>query len=86
MQSPSIGRIVQYRFRDSEHVSGERPAIIVRVWSTVDPAPANASVQLQVFTDQGNDGLDGVVWRTSVARGFDEGQYHFHDDKPEDFN
>lgn len=85
MQAPAIGRIVLYRFLDSEG-GMERPAIIVRTWGD-DPQSA---VQLQVFTDSNekgehNDGYtlkehSSVVWRTSVTRGFKGGEYHFYDD------
>lgn len=73
MTIPTVGRIVHY-VMSSEHprASGEiRPAVIVRRWSD-DPEGA---VQLQVFTDGGNDGNEcasGVVWKTSVRH--DEGK------------
>ena len=57
---PSIGRTVHYVLPNGEH----RPAIITRVW---DQVPTESSVvQLQVFTDGSNDGLQNVEWRTSV--------------------
>lgn len=80
MQIPSIGRIVTYVFPEAEG-GMIRPAIIVRVWSD-NPTPATA-VQLQVFTDAGNDRQEPVVWKTSVGRGFGFGQYHFYDDPQE---
>ena len=77
MQSPAIGRIVLYRFPEYEAHGAERPAIIVRTWGESE----TAFVQLQVFVDGSNDGFaGGTVWKTSVTRGFEEGQYHFHDD------
>jgi hypothetical protein len=57
---PSIGRIVHFVLPSGEH----RPAIIVRIWDFVPTA--SSSVQLQVFTDGSNDGLNYVEWRTSV--------------------
>jgi hypothetical protein len=88
MQTPTIGRIVHYRFSDAEG-GMERPAIIVRVWGEHVPGSA---VQLQVFTDanehgQHNDGYSlkaesSVVWRTSILQGSEPGQYHFHEDCP----
>jgi hypothetical protein len=70
---PSVGRIVHYVLAEEDGVintgyhpqAGEhRPAIIVRLW------PCAATVQLQVFTDGRNDGLDGgnVFWATSRAQ------------------
>ena len=86
MQAPSIGRIVHYRFMDSEGGGMERPAIIVRTWGDHE----GALVQLQVFTDanergEHNDGHtlkapSSVVWRTSVKQGTEPGEYHFHED------
>ena len=62
---PSIARTVHYVLPNGEH----RPAIIVRVW---DPSPTEKSlVQLQVFTDGSNDGLQNVEWRTSVHQDAD---------------
>jgi hypothetical protein len=59
---PSIGRTVHFVLPSGEH----RPAVIVRVF---DPSPSeNSRVNLQVFTDATNDGLDSIVWRTSVAQ------------------
>ena len=70
---PSIGRIVHYVISPGQH----RPAIIVRVW---DEQPTELScVQLQVFTDGSNDGLQNVEWRTSVhqdATGLTPATYH----------
>ena len=59
---PSIGRIVHFVLPDGQH----RPAIIVRVWDDI-PTPESL-VQLQVFTDGENDGLQNVEWRTSVQQ------------------
>ena len=85
MQSPAIGRIVHYRFLDSEG-GMDRPAIIVRTWGEGE----HQAVQLQVFTDanehgQHNDGNilkaeTSVVWRTSIIQGLEPGQYHFYED------
>jgi len=64
-QKPSIGRIVHYVLSSGRSKGERRPAIIVRVWS-------DTCVQLQVFTDSGNDfssdqqGYDGLFWATSV--------------------
>lgn len=70
---PSIGRIVHYVIGGGHH----RPAIIVRVW---DQAPKEDSVvQLQVFTDGSNDGMQNVEWHTSVhqdASGIKPGTWH----------
>jgi hypothetical protein len=76
---PSVGRIVHYVLRNDDRNAGQhRPAIITRVW---DPVPhAGSAVQLQVFTDGSNDGLENVVWRTSVmqdATGEHGGSWHW---------
>lgn len=76
MKGLTEGRIVHYVL-DSGRSQGEhRPAIVVRVWRNGYQDEAGVPlVQLQVFTDQTNDGFDtGIIWRTSV---------HFDDqDKP----
>lgn len=61
---PTPGRIVFYVLDQGRNIGEVRPAIIVKVWS-------DDLVQLQVFTDNTNDGLpdglaQGTVWRTSV--------------------
>lgn len=67
---PSIGRLVHYTYAThdviADSVKGQsRPAIIVRVWG--DAEDPRVTVQLQVFTDQENDGVDrGLLWVTSV--------------------
>lgn len=58
MDGLTEGRIVHFVLPNGEH----RPAIIVRVWSK-----ETGCVNLQVFTDSTNDGLDPVEWRTSVS-------------------
>lgn len=77
MQTPSIGRIVHYKSRDTS--IRERPAIIVRVWG--DRPTVESLVQLQVFYDGSNDGSQtGMGWHTSVKQGQEPGEYHFHED------
>lgn len=66
MQTPTIGRIVHYVRENGDH----RPAIIVHVWPSDDPA--FQTVQLQVFMDSDaegklNDGEPAVSWKTSVV-------------------
>ncbi len=54
------GRIVHFVLPGGEH----RPAIVVKVWGF-----KAGYVNLTVFTDWGNDGLNyskGIVWETSV--------------------
>jgi len=61
----AIGRIVHYSFTNEHRQRVVRPAIIVRVWNS---GPHGGTVQLQVFTDGGNDGdryRSGVLWATS---------------------
>jgi hypothetical protein len=57
----SIGRIVHFVIPDGQH----RPAIVVRVWPD-EYGPGLPGYNLQVFTDDRNDGLAPVLWRTSV--------------------
>lgn len=59
---PTIGRIVHYTLPDGRSAGEVRPAIVVRVWDE-----SHKSIQLQVFTDDSNDGLPSVNWRTSVT-------------------
>ena len=59
----TVGRIVHYVLPDGPYAGDVRPAIVVRVWNQ-----DLGAVNLQVFTDQSNDGFDtGVVWATSVV-------------------
>lgn len=71
---PAIGLIVHYKPDSTDTFLGERPAMIVRVWTGPDGSPA-AIVQLQVFTDGSNDG-----WKTSRVQGHEPGQWHSFDD------
>lgn len=89
MHIPTIGRIVHYRFPSAEGL-GERPAIIVRVWS---PGDVESSVQLQVFMDTDekgnhNDGREIPLvgptrWQTSVTQGHEPGEFHFYEECPD---
>lgn len=61
---PKVSRIVNYIIASGPAAGQVRPAVIVRVW---DDKPTEESlVNLQVFTDDSNDGLDRITWRTSV--------------------
>lgn len=55
---PTIGRIVHFHFHDAVGNLVTRPAMIVRVWN-------DSEVNLQVFTDGGNDGIDQAsgLWK-----------------------
>lgn len=57
--------MVHYVLSDHDRNKGEhRPAIIVRIF---DPSPTESSVvNLQVITDDANDGMHPLAWRTSV--------------------
>ena len=59
---PFIGRIVHFVLPNGEH----RPAIIVRVWDSA--SSPESYVNLQVFTDSDNDGLQNTMWRISVRQ------------------
>lgn len=72
LQTPSIGRVVQYSLDDGT----VRPAVIVQVWQS---DPETATVNLQVLLDGSNDmghetkktgvsaeeAARGMAWRTS---------------------
>lgn len=61
------GRVVHYVLNDGVSRGEHRPAVVVRVWRNADGLPqSNGICQLQVLTDDANDGLPAVVWRTSV--------------------
>lgn len=58
---PTIGRTVHVVLRDKRGELITRPGIIVRVWA------GSTGVNAQVFTDDSNDGLPGVLWKTSLV-------------------
>ncbi len=64
-------RIVLYVLPDGPSQGQTRPAMVVRVWRTNGKPQPSGVCQLQVFTDESNDGLTAVEWRTSVL--FDAG-------------
>jgi len=60
MEGLTEGRIVHFVLENGQH----RPAIVVKVWNK-----STGYVNLQVFTDGGNDGeqyASGQYWATSV--------------------
>ena len=71
---PSVGTLVHYVLEEGRNVGEDRPAIIVRLWTDQEPFTA----QLQVFTDERNDDLPGVVWKTSRCHSHKHelGTYH----------
>lgn len=72
MEGLTEGRIVHYVLENGQH----RPAIVVRKWGG-----DTGCVQLQVFTDQTNDGFkegENVVWRTSVVYSEEPKPYTWH--------
>lgn len=80
MDKPSIGRIVTYVLNGGINKGEERPAVIARVWD-----PTSDIVQLEVFTDAGNDGLEPIAWRTSVRhseQAREPGSWHWPDRIP----
>lgn len=77
---PSIGRVVQYRLAQGANIGAYRPALIVRVFDAEEGAAGatpESMVQLQVFTDQNNDGLPAMVWAMSVHLGEGNGEYRW---------
>lgn len=75
------GRIVHYVLENGNSKGQHRPAIVVKIWRILpdNKVPENGCCQLQVFTDDLNDGLPAVMWKTSVT--FDEagalGSWHW---------
>lgn len=66
MDGLTEGRIVHYVMHDGNSMGQHRPAIVVNAWKGVY---TDGRVNLQVFTDFGNDGKDyesGRYWATSV--------------------
>jgi|GEM_PF-6072682 len=76
VQHPTVGRIVLFNLKAKDGVV-TRPAIVVRVWERTDGEMP--LVNLQVFTDETNDGLPGITWSTSAhhADGNEAGTWHW---------
>jgi hypothetical protein len=67
MEGLTEGRIVHFILNKGRNIGDHRPAIVVRVWRMADGTPpTNGCCQLQVFTDDTNDGLPCVMWETSI--------------------
>jgi len=71
MDGLTEGRIVHFVLDEGRHKGEHRPAIVVKVWRVYKEdgshkPPENGICQLQVFTDEVNDELPAVVWKTSV--------------------
>lgn len=76
---PTIGRIVHVTFLNGRGRRVTRPAIIVEDWN--GGYGDDQRVNVQVFTDGGNDGTQGnTIWLTSVAYG--EAKADAADDAP----
>lgn len=68
MEGLTGGRVVHYVMQDGVSAGECRPALVVRTCPTEWGYPDGA-VQLQVFTDGSNDGIQyasGMFWATSV--------------------
>jgi hypothetical protein len=70
MEGLTEGRIVHYVLDDGPCKGQHRPAVVVRVWRVKnedgsESPSSNGVCQLQVFTDEDNDGLPAMVWITS---------------------
>jgi hypothetical protein len=67
MEGLTEGRIVHFVLDQGSNLGQHRPAIVVRVWRVAGgKAQENGLCQLQVFTDDANDMLPAVLWKTSV--------------------
>lgn len=69
MDGLTEGRIVHYVMHDGNVAGEDRPAIVVNAWHNNSEYQREGRVNLQVFTDFGNDGKDyesGRYWATSV--------------------
>lgn len=76
------GRIVHFvprartagEYNSTHNPESHMPAIVVRVWDK-----EIGSVNLQVFTDNSNDGFnENVVWRTCVVYSEEPKPYTWH--------
>ena len=80
MDGLTEGRIVHYVLESGRSQGEHRPAIVVKVWPQYAESHPGM-VQLQVFTDQTNDGFDtGTIWRTSIHPDFEDkkpGTWHW---------
>lgn len=79
-RAPIVGEIVHYVLEEGRSVGEDRPAIIVRIW---DPVNNPWYVNLQVITDDSNDGLPAVVWKTSRIHSHKHelGTWHFPEEQ-----
>lgn len=64
----ALGEQVLYRLREGRGAGEERPALVVRV-------AEDGLVNLAVFTDFANDGLNCPHWEVSVGEGAGAGEY-----------
>lgn len=70
-RTPKVGDLVLFRLDSGNNPGEYRPAFIVRAWG----ATPEAVVNLQVLTDETNDGLTSTAWVTSRKHGDDNGQW-----------
>lgn len=63
-QTPATGRLVHYVLDSGRNQGQHRPALIVRTWGDSDNV--QSYVNVQVLTDDANDGLPAIMWVTSV--------------------
>lgn len=79
MDGLTEGRMVHFVMGDdSNHPNSHRPAVVVNAWGG---NPPEGRVNLQVFTDFGNDGKayeSGTHWATSVPYSEDPKPYTWH--------
>jgi hypothetical protein len=65
---PSIGRIIHVILpHGTQPETVKRPGIIVRTWPGATPTDVASYVNAQVFTDESNDSLPGMVWKSSLS-------------------
>ena len=76
MEGLTEGRMVHYCLVNKSGDVVHRPAVVVRIWSQ-----DTGGVNLQVFTDGGNDGetyQGGLYWATSVSFSEEPKAYTWH--------
>ena len=84
MEGLTEGRMVHFVLDEGPSRGQHRPAVVVKVWrvtqeGNLQSSPENGSCNLQVLTDDRNDSLPPLMWRTSVLydEAGGEGTWHW---------